>query len=105
MDKRQFRSDGELSRLYQNPKSNHYSCNSCQTFMFGGNIFARNVALPALNQNDFVVICDTDAYTLGMWSRYNSRQMPKVIGYYDYGEKFIILKERESFKSLYNFWR
>jgi hypothetical protein len=39
-----------------------------------------------------------------MWSRYNSRQIPKAIGYYRDGEKFEILKERESLEQIWEFW-
>jgi hypothetical protein len=39
-----------------------------------------------------------------MWSRYNSRQIPKVIGYYNNGEIFETLKEREDIEKTTNFW-
>ena len=65
-----------------------------------------HLALRALRvkEGDYVLIHDTGAYTLSMWSRYNSRQVPKVVGYYDEGEKFEILKERESLDDVLNFW-
>lgn len=71
---------------------------------FAGDLVAKNVELPQIEKGDFIIIHDTGAYTLSMWSRYNSRQIPKVIGYYNDGEKFLILKERESLDDIYKFW-
>jgi diaminopimelate decarboxylase len=39
-----------------------------------------------------------------MWSRYNSRQIPKVIGYTNDGEQFEILRERETPEQAASFW-
>jgi len=69
---------------------------------FSGDILARNIALPVIEEGDYLVIHDTGGYTLSMWSRYNSRQTPRIIGYA--GEVFEILKERESFEELEGFW-
>lgn len=71
---------------------------------FQGDIISRNVVLPHAEVGDFIVVHDTGAYTLSMWSRYNSRQMPKVIGFRDNGEHFEILKEREKPEELVDFW-
>jgi len=71
---------------------------------FAGDVLARGLALPEIEVGDFVIIQDAGAYTLSMWSRYNSRQIPKVIGYYNDGETFEILKERESFEAILRFW-
>jgi len=71
---------------------------------FAGDIIARDISLPEINPGDYILIRDTGAYTLSMWSRYNSRQVPKIIGYFDKGRKFEILKERESLEDLYRFW-
>jgi len=70
---------------------------------FSGDILARNVALPVIEEGDYLVIHDTGGYTFSMWSRYNSRQTPRIIGYA--GEGFEILKERESFEELERFWK
>jgi len=72
---------------------------------FGGDVLEKEIELPKINKGDYLIIHDVGAYTLSMWSRYNSRQMPKVIGYYDDGEKFVILKERETPEDVYNFWK
>jgi len=71
---------------------------------FAGDIIAKEIELPSVEQDDFIVIHDAGAYTLSMWSRYNSRQIPKVIGYYEDGKKFEILKERESLEQIWEFW-
>lgn len=71
---------------------------------FAGDIIAKEIELPPVEPGDYIVIQDTGAYTLSMWSRYNSRQIPKVVGYYKNGEKFEILKERETLETLRDFW-
>lgn len=71
---------------------------------FAGDVIARDLELPVTEEGDYILIHDTGAYTLSMWSRYNSRQMPKVIGYYEENISFEILKERETSEDLFNFW-
>jgi diaminopimelate decarboxylase len=71
---------------------------------FAGDILAKTIELPSVEKGDFIIIHDAGAYTLGMWSRYNSRQIPKVIGYYADGKRFEILKERESLQKVWEFW-
>lgn len=71
---------------------------------FSNDIIGENLDLPPVNEGDFIVIHDVGAYTLSMWSRYNSRQVPKVVGYSGTDIDFIVLKEKESIDDLYNFW-
>jgi diaminopimelate decarboxylase len=71
---------------------------------FAGDVLEREILLPKVDEGDYIVIHDTGAYTSSLWSRYNSRQFPKVIGYEDNAKKFILLKERESLESIKNFW-
>lgn len=71
---------------------------------FAGDILEREILLPEVSEGDFIIVHDTGAYTSSMWSRYNSRQFPKVIGYEDQGRKFVLIKERESLKSIKTFW-
>ena len=71
---------------------------------FAGDVIARGVYLPVMAEGDFVIIHDVGAYTLSMWSRYNSRQMPKVIGYRDDGCALEVLKNRETLDMLWEFW-
>ena len=71
---------------------------------FAGDVIAKEIVLPAAEKGDYLVIQDVGAYTFSMWSRYNSRQMPKVLGYYNNGETFVLLKERESLDEIFQFW-
>lgn len=71
---------------------------------FAGDILEREILLPEVEEGDFILIHDTGAYTSSMWSRYNSRQFPKVIGYENDGKKFLILKQRETLESIKRFW-
>lgn len=71
---------------------------------FAGDVIARDLELPVVQEGDYILIHDTGAYTLSMWSRYNSRQMPKVIGYTYENNTFEILKEREPTGDLFDFW-
>lgn len=71
---------------------------------FQGDIIAQNVLLSEIEPGDWLIIHDTGGYTLSMWSHYNSRQMPKVIGYRHDGAHFEILKEREKPEDLFDLW-
>jgi len=71
---------------------------------FAGDILGQGIWLPPVAKNDYLVIHDAGAYTLSMWSRYNSRQVPKVIGYRENGRHFEILKARESIRQVAEFW-
>ncbi len=72
---------------------------------FAGDILAKNVSLPVIQEGDFVVIHDTGGYTFSMWSRFNSRLTPRIIGYYNDGEEFVLLKEKEDLEDLIRFWK
>ena len=69
---------------------------------FGGDIIRRDCPLPHPEPGDLLIIHDAGAYTLGMWSRYNSRPMPRVIGIDR--ETLTVLKEREEPEDLWNVW-
>ncbi len=71
---------------------------------FSGDMIARDIALPRVEEGDYILIHDAGAYTLSMWSRYNSRQIPKVVGYHDDGDTFDILRKREQPDDLWKFW-
>jgi len=71
---------------------------------FSGDILAKGVALPPVQEGDHLVIHDTGGYTFSMWSRYNSRFAPRIIGYYNDGEEFVILREREGMEDIIRFW-
>lgn len=71
---------------------------------FAGDIIAKNINLPVVNEGDYLIIHDIGAYTLSMWSRYNSRQIPLILGYEDDNYNFEIIKTRETLDNLYDFW-
>ncbi len=71
---------------------------------FAGDVIANGVELPAVEEGDYLLIHDIGAYTLSMWSRLNSRQIPKVLGYRNETEFFEILKQREDSDGLFAFW-
>ncbi|MCX6283918.1 MAG: diaminopimelate decarboxylase [Bacteroidetes bacterium] len=71
---------------------------------FSGDILAKGVSLPEVREGDHIVIHDTGGYTFSMWSRYNSRFAPRIIGYYNEGESFVLLKEREEMEDIIRFW-
>jgi diaminopimelate decarboxylase len=71
---------------------------------FAGDVIARDLELPVVTEGDYILVHEAGAYTLSMWSRYNSRQMPKVIGYSAENETFEVLMEKESTEDLYEFW-
>jgi len=72
---------------------------------FSGDILAKGVKLPLIEEGDFLVIHDSGSYTFSMWSRYNSRQTPRIVGYFNDGERFELIKEMETFEELYGFWK
>ncbi len=71
---------------------------------FNGDIIARDVDLPLLEEGDFLLVHDTGAYTLSMWNRHTSRQIPKVLGYEEAGKTFTLLKQRETPEDVRRFW-
>ncbi len=70
---------------------------------FAGDIIGREIELPEAAEGDYLVIRDTGAYTLSMWSRYNSRQIPMVIGVGPEDE-FVLLKDRDPVDKVTGFW-
>lgn len=70
---------------------------------FSGDIPAKNVILPETAEGDYIVIHDTGGYTFSMWSRYNSRFIPRITGYRK--NDFEIIKEREKESDLLRFWK
>ena len=72
---------------------------------FASDYIAKNILLPHVKEGDLLFIHDTGAYTLSMWSRYNSRQIPKVIGYYNNGKDFLVIKNRERVEDVISFWK
>ena len=71
---------------------------------FAGDLISQEIECPPVEEGDYVLIHDTGAYTLGMWSRHNSRQVPRVLGYEEEGERFYDLKARETLEEVHSFW-
>ena len=71
---------------------------------FAGDVIAKDLELPVVEEGDYILIHDIGAYTLSMWSRYNSRQIPKVIGYQPGQDDFEIIKHRENKEDIFEFW-
>jgi diaminopimelate decarboxylase len=69
---------------------------------FSGDILAKGLTLPDIKEGDYILIHDTGGYTFSMWSRYNSRFAPRILGYGSNG--FEILRERENTDDLLRFW-
>lgn len=72
---------------------------------FSGDLLARGRALPRIEPGDVVAIHDVGAYTLSMWSRYNSRQSPAVFGVdEDPAAAPELLRAVESVDDVLRFW-
>jgi len=71
---------------------------------FSGDVVARGVLLHEIQSGDYILVHDTGAYTLSMWSRYNSREVPKVVGYREEGDEIQVLKRRERIEEVIDFW-
>lgn len=69
---------------------------------FQGDFPVRQAALPALEPGDWVLFLDAGAYTMSMWSRYNSRPMPAVVGIAQ--GRAALLKPRETTADVLRFW-
>jgi len=71
---------------------------------FAGDVLATDLELPVVEEGDFLILHDAGAYTLSMWSRYNSRQIPVVIGYRETTDDFEVLRHRETLGDVLEFW-
>lgn len=71
---------------------------------FGGDILARDIELPLMEEGDYLLIHDTGAYTMSMASRHTSRQIPAALGYMGTPLSFRLLKKRESLDDVFHFW-
>lgn len=72
------RPDGQIA-LPTDPGTSTRSYDLVGPLCFAGDVLARDLTLPALNEGDWLVISRTGANTLGLWSRHCSRAVPKVV--------------------------
>ncbi len=79
------------------------SYNLAGPLCFSGDILAKGILLPEVEEGNYIAIHDSGSYTFSMWSRYNSRQTPRILGYG--GGQFEILKERETLDNIVEFWK
>lgn len=71
---------------------------------FSGDYIARDVQLPiTLSPGDYLIVRDTGAYTSAMWSVYNSRQIPKSLGY-GACAPFVTLTRQEPLETVVERW-
>jgi len=92
-----FDKDGQLK-----PSATTVTTSLAGPLCFGGDFIARDVQLPRLQEGDWVVVRDTGAYTLSMWSRHCSRGLPPVVGLR--GDDVTTLFAGEQPKDVVDFW-
>lgn len=72
---------------------------------FAGDYLDRSASIPEdVTEGDYVIIHDVGAYTFSMWSLYNSRQFPPIIGYEEASNTFRWLRRRQSVAEIVRFW-
>ncbi|ETP47423.1 hypothetical protein F442_06553 [Phytophthora nicotianae P10297] len=73
---------------------------------FGGDMVGRRVELPTISRGDFVVVHDTGANTMSMFSRHCSRPAPAVFGYRASEDEISLqlLKPAETPEQVMSFW-
>ncbi|KAG9408061.1 hypothetical protein AC1031_021297 [Aphanomyces cochlioides] len=73
---------------------------------FSGDVLARDVYLPQIEVGDYIVMHDTGAYNMAMYSKFNSIQAPEVIAYRQKGNaiQFSQVRPRESVAETLAFW-
>ncbi|KAE9040278.1 hypothetical protein PR001_g4860 [Phytophthora rubi] len=73
---------------------------------FGGDMVGRRLELPTISRGDFVVVHDTGANTMSMFSRHCSRPAPAVYGYRTNEDEISVelLKPAETPKEVMSFW-
>lgn len=71
---------------------------------FSGDLIATGRLLPRIEPGDYVLVHDAGAYTLSMWSRYNSRLSPAVYGVERDHEALVPLRRAEGTSDVLGFW-
>ena len=67
---------------------------------FAGDVIGRGAPLPDVHPGDWLLVRDTGAYTMGMWSRHCSRGMPVVLD----AASLRVLRRRETPEDIVRFW-
>lgn len=70
---------------------------------FSGDLIARARPLPPIERGDLLMVQQVGAYTLSMWSRYNSRRSPRLMGV-EPGSPPVELRRREAHADVMTFW-
>lgn len=70
---------------------------------FAGDRLAKGLLLPPIREGDVLAIHDAGAYTLAMWSRFNSRPAPGLMGLRGLEGRLLQRPERE--EEVLAFWR
>jgi len=73
---------------------------------FSGDIIAKNVALPSIEINDKLIVMNSGANTMSLYSRHCSRPLPAVFVHYRMNNEFFIkkIKNEESIEQILQFW-
>jgi len=76
---------------------------------FGGDKVRRSIPFPEVEEGDYVVVHDTGANCLSLFSKHCSRSAPPVIGYWrdessEDGFALAVLKEGETPEDVLRFW-
>lgn len=71
---------------------------------FAGDVLARDIALPRIDEGDWIILHDVGAYTLGLWSRHCNRGLPLVLGYSGRPPLFSVLLAGERPEDVVRFW-
>lgn len=72
---------------------------------FSGDRLAKGRQLPPIEPGDLVAVHDAGAYTLAMYSRYNSRRAPAVVGLQGSPPAGRLLLPAESTEDVLRFWQ
>lgn len=80
-------------------------CDVAGPLCFSGDLMATERTLPCAVSGDYLVMHDAGGYTVGMYSRYNSRPCPPVYAYYaEKPEEVFCIKKAETCQDVLNFW-
>ena len=73
---------------------------------FSGDLICKNRLLPNIETGDVVIVHDTGGYSVGMFSRYNSRLCLPVYTYNssDVNSSFVLIKKKEVWEDVSGFW-